>query len=279
MIDAHQHFWHPRRGDYGWIPEGDPILDRPYGPHDLQPELSATGVQQTILVQAAPSLEETEYLLGIADATSSVAGVVGWIDFEDTVQKAHLERLAQHPKFLGVRPMIQNIPDDHWMLREDIQWAFDAITDLDLTFDALGFTRHLDNVLKLLGRHSDMRVVLDHCMKPEIAQGSQTAFENWAQRMTAIAENTNAYCKLSGLITEDREDWTTDRLRPYVDHVLKVFGAQRVMWGSDWPVCRLRAEYGAWFTAAQQLTEQMSPNARADIFSGTAGRFYRVGPI
>lgn len=276
MIDAHQHFWHPARGDYGWIPEGHPILDRPYGPDDLAPERAASGVAQTVIVQAAPSVEETEYLLGIADATPSVAGVVGWVNFEDRSHKAHLERLARHPKFLGVRPMIQDIADDDWMLRDDIQWAFEALIDLDLSFDALGVPRHLENVLTLLTRHRDLRVVLDHCMKPEIARGPEQAFEAWARSMTLLAEQTGACCKLSGLITEDGSNWTVDRLRPYTDHVLAAFGPARVMWGSDWPVCRLRGEYGDWFEAATALTDSLSSEDRDAVFSGTARAFYRL---
>ncbi len=276
MIDAHQHFWHPHRGDYGWIPEDDPILDRPYGPSDLLPELRAAGINQTIIVQAAPSVEETEYLLGIADVTPSVAGIVGWVNFEDKQHQIHLERLSAHPKFLGVRPMIQDIPDVDWMLRDEVQWAYQAIIDFDLTFDALGFPKHLDNFLTLLTRYPDMRVVLDHCMKPEIALGPDIAFELWAQGMTTIAENTGAYCKLSGLITEDGTDWTVERLRPYANHVLEVFSPDRVMFGSDWPVCRLRGEYGDWFTAANALTSNLSADNRARVFCETAKTFYRL---
>ena len=155
-VDAHQHYWNPARGDYGWMPEDDPVLARPYGPGDLAPELGAHGIDRTILVQAAPTIEETEYLLGIADATPHVAAVVGWIDFENPDAR-HLQRLAKHPKFAGVRPMIQDIPDDGWMLREDVQWAFRALADLGLTFDALGFPRHLDPFLTILQRYPDLR--------------------------------------------------------------------------------------------------------------------------
>ncbi|MEM6987021.1 MAG: amidohydrolase family protein [Pseudomonadota bacterium] len=276
MIDAHQHFWHPARGDYGWIPEGDAILDRAYGPADLAPDLAKSGVERTIIVQAAPSVEETEYMLGIADATPSVAGVVGWINFENPGDRSHLERLAAHPKFLGVRPMIQDIPDVDWMLRDDIQWAFEAIVDLNLSFDALGFPRHLDNFLTLFTRYPNMRVVLDHCMKPEITRGPEHAFAPWAAAMQALAEQTTAYCKLSGLVTEDGTDWTVVRLRPYTDHVLACFGPERVMWGSDWPVCRLRCEYGDWVSTAQALTSQLSTQAREAVFGRTARAFYRL---
>ena len=276
MIDAHQHFWHPARGDYGWIPDGDPILDRAYGPDHLAKDIAAVGVTQTIIVQAAPSVEETEYMLGIADATPSVAGVVGWIDFEKPADRVHLERWANHPKFLGVRPMIQDIPDPNWMLREDVQWAYQAIIDLNLAFDALGFPIHLENVLTLLTRYPDMRFVLDHCMKPYIAKGSDADFTRWATGMGRIAQETSAYCKLSGLITEAAENWTVEALRPFAHHVLEAFGPQRVMFGSDWPVCRLRGEYGDWFAAAKALTAHLPSEDQDRIFGGSARAFYSL---
>ncbi|SPH24723.1 hypothetical protein DEA8626_03761 [Defluviimonas aquaemixtae] len=276
MIDAHQHFWHPARGDYGWMPVDDPVLTRPYGPDDLAPGLSAAGVARTILVQAAPTVEETEYMLGIADATAHVAGVVGWIDFEKPSQIRTLERLARHPKFKGVRPMIQDIDDDLWMLRDDVQWAYQAIIDLDLTFDCLGFPRHLQHFLTLLTRYPRMRAVLDHCLKPQLRAHSDGAFGEWSDGMTRLARDTGAFCKLSGLVTEAGEDWSIDLLRPYVDHVLTAFGAERVMWGSDWPVCRLRCEYESWHERALTLTAGLDGEARSRVFAGTAQEFYRI---
>jgi L-fuconolactonase len=276
QIDAHQHYWDPARGDYGWMPKGDAVLDRRYGPSDLEPQLAAAGVSRTVLVQAAPTVAETDYMLGIADGAASVAAVVGWVDFEKPSDRSELERLARHPKFRGVRPMIQDIPDDGWMLRNDVQWGFGAIADLDLAFDALGFPRHLGHFLTLLKRHPSMRVVVDHCMKPQIRDNSPLGFTQWADGMARIAGETGAFCKLSALVTEDGPDWTVERLAPYADHVLRVFGPDRVMWGSDWPVCRLRAEYADWRTAALTLTEGLSEGARARVFGGTAAAFYRI---
>ncbi len=272
-IDAHQHYWHPARGDYGWMPADDPVLTRPYGPDDLAPALAATGVARTVLVQAAPSLEETAYLLGIADATPSVAAVVGWIDFEDPGQRRTLERLAAHPKFRGVRPMIQDIADDRWMLRDDVQWACAAIAELDLRFDALGFPRHIAPFRELLRRHSGMKTVLDHALKPQIRAHSRGSFAHWADGMAALAAETGAFCKLSGLVTEC-DGWSVAALKPYVDHLVAVFGPERLMWGSDWPVCRLAASYEDWHAAAETLTADLDAPARAAIFGGTAARFY-----
>ena len=275
-VDAHQHYWAPRRGDYDWMPMDNPVLARAYGPRDLAPHLAERGIGQTVLVQAAASVHETEYLLGIADATATVGAVVGWVDFERPEDRAQLERLSRHPKFTGVRPMIQDIPDVDWMLRDDVQWGFQAVSELDLTFDALGFPPHLANFLTILTRYPDMRVVVDHCMKPQIREHGADSFRHWATGMTAIARETTACCKLSGLVTEAREDWSVEDLRPYAEHVLDVFGPGRVMWGSDWPVCRLRCDYGVWHDAARELTATLSADERGHVFGGTAAAFYRL---
>lgn len=273
-IDSHQHFWTPQRGDYTWMPQDDPILTKPYLPRDLAPLLASAAVEKTVLVQAAATVQESEYMLGLADASDFVAGVVGWVDFEKPSDLAHMTRLAKHPKFLGLRPMIQDIPDDLWMARGDVQWAFRAICDLDLTFDALGFPRHVDPFLALFKRYPDLRVVVDHCMKPQIRDSA--GFARWAEGMSRIAGETAAYVKFSALITEDGPDWSVARLRPYVDHILASFGPERVMWGSDWPVCLLRASYGDWHLAALELTQHLSDADKAQIFGGTAAQFYRL---
>ncbi|MCK0166785.1 amidohydrolase family protein [Jannaschia sp. S6380] len=271
-VDAHHHLWHPGRGDYGWMPKDEPILNRAYGPGDLADTLREHGIEKTVIVQAAPSVAETEYMLGLADATPWIAGVVGWIDFEDPSDRATLKRLAGHPKFRGVRPMIQDIVDTDWMLRDDVQWGFEAVADLDLAFDALGFPRHLDNFHTILTRHR-MRAVIDHCMKPDVAA---QALDEWAEGMARLARDTDACVKLSGLVTEAAPDWSPDALQPYVDHLIAHFGPERMMWGSDWPVCRLRAEYGDWMRATEDLTAHLSEVDRDRIFGGTAAVFYRI---
>ncbi|KIT14946.1 Amidohydrolase [Jannaschia aquimarina] len=254
------------------MPKGEPILNRAYRPQDMKPNLDAHGIDAAILVQAAATVDETEYMLGLADATGWILGVVGWVDFEIAAHRDVLARIAGHPKLRGIRPMIQDIPDVDWMLREDVAWAYDAVTELDLTFDALGFPAHLENFHSILTRHPDMRVVIDHCMKPDIATGSNWA--GWKAGMTRLARDTGAYCKLSGLVTEAAADWTVDQLRPYADHVLREFGPDRVLWGSDWPVCRLRAEYGRWWDAARVLTNDLTRAERDRIFGGTAAEAY-----
>jgi len=272
IVDAHQHFWAPSRGDYFWM-EGAAAapIRRDVFPRHLEPILRRHGVDKTILVQAAASVEETEYMLGLADATDFVAKVVGWVNFEDADDRRQLERLAKHPKFSGVRPMIQDIPDVNWMERSDVQWGFAALCDLDLSFDALGYPIHLDNFARLFDRFPGMRTVIDHCMKPVIRNG---AFDGWAQKIERIARTTPVSCKLSGLATEAKPGWTADTLRPYAEHVLSVFGPDRVMWGSDWPVVELNGSYDSWRQASLAIIGDRK--GKDAILGGTAARFYRI---
>lgn len=274
-IDSHQHFWTRARGDYTWLTPDLGAIYRDFGPADLEAYLVEAGIDGTVLVQAAATTAETDFMLGMANASDRVKGVVGWIDFENRQDFATLARFAKHPKFRGVRPMIQDIVDIDWMLRSDLDWAYRAVIDLDLTFDFLGFPRHLDNALRLLNRHPDMRVVIDHSMKPEIAAGR---FEPWASGMRSLAQETKAFCKLSGLATEAGPDWTIDRLRPFVAHVLSVFGPDRVMWGSDWPVLDLAGTYPGWHATARTLVAEICADRTADakIFGDTARQFYRL---
>lgn len=272
-VDAHHHLWSLARGDYSWIDFSNAAqkpIHRDFAAADFEPIRAKWRIDRTILVQAAPTVEETEFLLGIADQTPWIGKVIGWIDFEDRAHRRRLERFARHPKFAGVRPMIQDIADPDWMHRPDVQWAYEAVAALDLTFEALGYPTHGENFLRLFARHPDMRVVVDHAMKPAIREG---AFAPWAQTMSRIAGETGAFCKLSGLVTEAARDWTPETLAPYVRHVLDCFGPERVMWGSDWPVVELACSYDRWRETAEQLVDRQ---ARDAVFGGTAARFYRL---
>jgi L-fuconolactonase len=273
-IDAHQHFWDPERGDYFWM-EPESRLHRVFGPHDLQPSLAKHGIDGTVLVQAAPTRDETDYMLAIADATPSVLGVVGWIDFEDRLHSPALERLALHPKFKGVRPMIQDIADPKWVCHANLNWAFDMVAEFGLTFDALIYPEHVPFILKRLGRQPELRVVIDHGAKPIIRD---RLFDDWAADITRIARDTSALVKLSGLVTEASADWSVDTLRPYTDHLLATFGPERIIWGSDWPVCLLAATYDVWMRTAEHLTAGCSPEQKAAIFGGNAVAFYGLAP-
>lgn len=274
-IDSHQHFWDPARGDYDWMDhEVVKPIRRIIMPKDLAGHLKTRSISKTVLVQAAPTVAETEFMLGIANTTDFVAKVVGWVDFENRDDLKHLQRFAKLPKFAGVRPMIQDLPDPEWMHRKDVQWAFDAIIDLDLTFDALGFPIHLDAFRRLFDAYPKMRTVIDHCMKPVIREDQ---FEPWASKLAAIAQHTPVFCKLSGIATEARPGWTTETLKPFAQHVIASFGADRVMWGSDWPVLELNGSYPSWHDAAQTIVGHSAENAK--IFGKTAARFYRIGEM
>lgn len=272
-VDAHQHFWTVARGDYGWMDSSPSLapIRRDFHPADYETFRKAHGIDRTVLVQAAPTVAETDFMLGLAETTPWIAKVVGWVDFEDAGHRHHLERLARHPKFSGVRPMIQDIADIDWMLRPDVQWGYDAICALDLTFDALGLPRHLGNFRRLFDRYPKMRVVIDHCLKPEIRN---EAFDAWAAGIAEIATKTPVYCKLSGLVTEARADWRVENLRPYAEHIINAFGPDRVMWGSDWPVVNLAGGFDLWRQAAEEVVGTGA--ARERIFGGNAANFYRL---
>lgn len=274
-VDAHQHFWRLSRGDYGWLtPELGPI-HRDFLPPDLEPLLQRHDIAATVLVQAAPTEAETRFMLSLADARPFVEGVVGWTDFAAADAPAAIARLARHPKLKGLRPMIQDIADADWMLRPELEPAFRALVVHDLVFDALVLPRHLGNLLALARRHPDLRIVVDHCAKPAIAAGG---FSGWADDIGRIAAETGAACKLSGLVTEAGAGWSAERLRPYVDHVLSIFGPGRVVWGSDWPVSTLAAGYDDWVAATGQLLDGWSDEEREAILGGNAVRVYGLEP-
>lgn len=274
-IDAHQHFWRLDRSDYGWLtPDVGPIF-RDYEPEHLIPLLEAAKIDGTILVQAAPTLAESEYLLSLAEQHSFIKGVVGWVDFERADAPNDIAQLAKHPALVGLRPMIQDIPDPYWMLRPDLAPAFEAMMAQDLTFDALTLPRHLGALKQLLRRYPELRTIIDHGSKPRIAERGR---DTWFEDMAELAETTNAYCKLSGLVTEAGKDWTIDDLRPYTDHLLATFGPSRLIWGSDWPVCTVAASYQDWLAAVETLLSQRAePEVRA-VFGLNAITAYKVDP-
>ena len=220
-------------------------------------------------MQAAPTLDETRYLLEIADNTPFVLGVVGWVDFTAPSAAEDIALLAKHPKLVGLRPMIQDIDDDDWMLGPNLAPAFEAMIAQDLTFDALVLPRHLPRLGQLLGRYPELRCVIDHGAKPDIAGAK---FEPWAADMAALAAQSGAYCKLSGLVTEAGADWTPADVAPFAAHLLDHFGPGRLVWGSDWPVLTLAASYDAWLAAATSYVTD--PRARQAIFGANAIALY-----
>jgi L-fuconolactonase len=271
-VDAHQHFWRVARGDYGWLP-AHPKIHRDFLPRDLAPLLKSADIAKTVLVQAAPTRAETDFLLALARETPFVAGVVGWIDFEAPQAADEVERLAADPLLVGLRPMIQDLPADDWVLSPALAPVFRAMADAGLRLDALVKPRHLAHLRTFLARHRELRVVIDHGAKPHIRAGE---IDHWAREMEAIARDTPAFCKLSGLATEADEDWSHNDLKPYVDVLVESFGPQRLMWGSDWPVVNEGGGFARWHETAQALTAHLSSAERDAIFGGTAEAFYAI---
>jgi L-fuconolactonase len=272
IIDAHQHFWDPARGDYGWLTPDLPI-HRIYGPADLEPLMQEAGVTGSILVQAAPTTAETDYMLGIARRTPSVLGVVGWIDLEAPDAAAQIRRRAQDPHFLGVRPMLQDIAEPDWILRPELASALNAIAGEGLVFDALILSHQIGVIAQLAQRHPDLSIVLDHGAKPKL--GNVEAMAAWRGEMAKLATRSNLCCKLSGLLTECPPGASLDAVAQAIAALLDLFGPERLLWGSDWPVLTLASSYQDWFRFARDAVAAWQPEAVAAIFGGNATRIYR----
>lgn len=272
-IDSHHHLWSLARGDYGWMSPALGPIYRDFAPADLAPHLKAAGIERTVVVQAADTVAETEYLLDLAEGTDWIAGVVGWIDMEAADAVATLTRLAARPAFKGIRPMIQDLSDDDWILRRALDPAFDALIDLGLSFDALVLPRHLPKLSARLERHPELACVIDHAAKPALASGD---LGTWKADIARLAVETGCRCKLSGLLTEagDRPELAT--VQPAAEHVLCAFGPDRVMFGSDWPVLNLAGDYASWTAMVDTLLAPLSPTDRARVWGGTARAFYRL---
>lgn len=272
-IDAHHHLWQLARGDYGWLtsaPNLAPIY-RDFAMSDVTPFLQRFKIDKTILVQAAPTEAETRYLLDIALHDTRVAGVVGWSDFESSNVKEAICRLAADPLLLGLRPMVQDTPDDDWLLRDSLHTAFETLQKQQLVFDALVLPRHLSRLMHVVDHFPGVSFVIDHLAKPFVALG---AVEPWATDMSALARRPNVYCKLSGLITEAKTGWRIDELRPYVNHILRAFTPSRVLWGSDWPVADLAGGYRLWAESTEELLAHLSESDRAAVWGETAAKVY-----
>jgi L-fuconolactonase len=273
IIDAHQHFWRVARGDYGWLEGAPPDLRRDFDPDDLAPLLAAGGVRRTVLVQAAPTRAETAFLVELAQRTPFVAAVVGWADLEAADIAAQLARLAKTQKLVGVRPMIQDIADPDWMLRAGPRAGFAALEASGLRLDALVRPEHLPRLARLAERHPGLPIVVDHCAKPDIAGGD---LARWAEDLARLARAPAVACKLSGLLGEAGPGAGDADLAPAVEHVLKVFGPERVMWGSDWPILTLAGDYAGWLARAKRLVSGLAEADQDRVFAGTAERFYGI---
>jgi L-fuconolactonase len=275
IIDAHQHFWQLSRGDYEWLTPEAGVLYRDYLPDDLAPLLKEHGVGATVLVQAAATEAESRFLLRLAREHAFVAGVVGWVDFEaaDVGKRIAALATAGAGKLKGLRPMIQDIPDPRWIARSSLDAAFEALVAHELVFDALVRPVHLEALRERLLRHPRLRAVLDHAGKPDIARG---ALEPWAAAIERRAGDTAICCKLSGLLTEASTRRSAADLTPWVAQLFRSFGAERMLWGSDWPVLKAAGSYGEWLGLARELIERCAPGRAAQVLSGSAHRLYRL---
>ena len=274
-IDGHQHFWKANRGDYHWMDPSVPILCRDYLPADLRPHLMKHGIARTILVQAAQTIEETDFLLELAAQNSFIAGVVGWLDMESPEFPRQFELYRGNPKFIGLRPMLQDIPDPAWIMRPQALRSLQLVADADFPFEFLTYTRHLPYVLQALEAVGPLRAVIDHVSKPEIREGK---LEPWKQLMALAAQHRNVYCKLSGMITEaDHLNWSARDLNPYIEHTLDCFGWDRVIFGSDWPVCLLAGSYDQVIQALMEvLGPCMDAKSEGKLFGKNAIDFYNL---
>ena len=273
-IDAHQHFWRIDRGDYGWLTPAHGPVYRDFLPDDLSPIAARRGIDATILVQAAPTAAETRFLLDLARDTPLVAGVVGWAPFDAPDASDRIASLAIDARLVGLRPMVQDEPDDDWLADSRLRPAFDAVIAHRLVFDALLLPRHLPRLARVLDRHPDLQVVVDHGAKPRIRDG---ALASWRADMAIVAAHRNVACKLSGLVTEAPAHAGLSTLQPYIDTLLDLFGPRRLIWGSDWPVVELAGGYDRWHALAQQALRALDDDERAAVFGGTARRVYLGG--
>ena len=270
MIDAHVHYWRVDRGDYGWLTPDQPIF-RDFLPPHAEPLFAAAGIDGIVLVQAAATEAETRFMLSLAQADPRVRGVVGWIDMMASDAPERLAALARNPLLRGIRPMWQDIAEDAWMLRPAQDAAYRAVVELGLTFDALARVRHLAHLPRLIERHPELPVVIDHAAKPEIALGRHA---EWRAGMAALASFPHVRCKFSGLVTEAAPGAPLDAIRPYAETLLELFGPQRLIFGSDWPVLTTRQDYATWWDWSHRLTAQLSPGERNAVFGENAMSFY-----
>jgi L-fuconolactonase len=270
-IDAHQHFWRYNPQEYEWIDESLSCLRRDFLPEDLKPELERSSFDGAIAVQARQKLEETRWLLELADASPFILGVVGWVDLQSPDVRSQLVQFAKNPKLLGIRHIVQSEPDDRFLLRPDFQRGIATLEEFGLTYDILIYPRHLSIAVEFVRRFPRQRFVLDHLAKPFIKAGT---LHPWREDLARLAESPNVFCKLSGLVTEaDWQNWKPEDVSPYLDMAFECFGPERLMIGSDWPVCTAVAPYSQVMDLVIRYLEAYPASVRNAVLGANAQKF------
>ncbi|WP_166825126.1 amidohydrolase family protein [Thalassoroseus pseudoceratinae] len=272
-IDSHHHFWHYDPQEYGWIGPDMGVLKRDFLPADLKTEMQANGIEGVVSVQARQTVEETDALLAFADDSEWIRGVVGWVPLAAPDVTDVLARFADRPRLKAVRHVVQDEPDDRFLLRDDFNRGIAALKPFGLVYDILIYAKQLPSTIEFVDRHPEQPFVLDHIAKPTIqmAEFDQT----WADLLRELAKRPNVSCKFSGVVTEVRDtEWTVETIRPYWDVALESFGPARLMYGSDWPVCLLRSEYDRWVNCVATLASEMSSDEQSNFWAGNAIRAY-----
>ena len=275
-IDAHQHFWKYDAREYGWIEDSMAALRRDFLPADLKPELERNGFQGCVAVQARSTVEETRWLLELAERSDSIRGVVGWVDLRSLRLRSELESYAGKSKLVGVRHIVQSEPDHRFLLQPDFLRGIAMLEEFDLAYDILIYTKHLPVACEFVERFPRQRFVLDHLAKPPIKSGE---INSWAEGIRRLAAFPNVFCKLSGLLTEaDWQHWKPEQIAPYLDVAFESFGPERLMIGSDWPVCLVAAPYARTICAVQDYVSRQKPEWRDGVLGENAKRFWRLTP-
>ncbi|MAI66294.1 MAG: amidohydrolase [Phycisphaerae bacterium] len=273
-VDTHQHFWQLSRGDYRWLTPDYGTLYQDFLPDNLTQQLSKNGISQTVLVQAAQTEEETQFLLELANKWSFVGGVVGWIDLESPTALTRLEHFTKNTYFKGIRPWLKDIDDAGWILKDKFTPIFECMSENHLTFDALITDIHLSNIQILAERHPNLSIVINHCAKPDLSQKISVF---WKSSLVNIGACANVCIKLSGLMTEaPKGKVSTEVLKPCFDHIMEVFGPDRILWGSDWPVLTLNGDYESWVSLTNSLLREVSFEDASKILAGNARTFYNL---
>lgn len=272
-LDTHQHFWSLANSFTQWPTAADGVIYRDFGPEEFKRILAANRIEQTILVQAAPDIEETKWCLSLADENDYIAGVVGWIDFEAADALEQLDTIACNHKLVGLRPMVQSIAQPGWLLQDAFAPIFELMIKYRLCFDSLVLSHQIRDVTDLASRYPGLSIVLDHAGKPPIISGD---FERWSGEISQLAAHQNAFCKVSGLWTEAGTDHDQATIEPWFNYTLSKFGPDRLMWGSDWPVLNLAGSYADWLTQSLSMLDHLNDHEIAGIMGENGKRFYGI---